>query len=120
MSIEEKENQPELDDRAIHETKCTIYVGRVRIIIDPRLNTDVSGTAESHVNEYHRDSLATNTPPKPGVIGVRRASTYFILSSVILHYSLKSMILYCTWNIYRALQPTSTNHNASFGPTKNK
>jgi len=78
MLIDEKENRPESDDRAIHETNCTIYVGRVRIIIDPRLNADVSGIAEAHATENHHDGPATNTPPKQtDFVGVRSTSTLY-------------------------------------------
>lgn len=115
MSIDEKENRPESDNRAIHETNCTIYVGRVRIIIDPRLNADASGIAEAHVTENHHDGPAAKTPPKQtDFVGVRSTSTlyYYLL------YSLISMILHCT--SHSALQPASTNHYAVLVPTKNK
>ncbi|XP_022169145.1 uncharacterized protein LOC111032954, partial [Myzus persicae] len=71
MSSNEKENRPESDDRAIQVTNCTIYVGRVRIVIDPRLNADVAGIVETRVTEDN-DLTASNTPPKQSdFVGVR-------------------------------------------------
>jgi len=77
MSIDEKENRPESDGRAIQVSNCTIYVGRVRIVIDPHLNVNISGIAETHATEDH-NGLAANTPLNPiDFIGVRTTSTLY-------------------------------------------
>lgn len=63
MSIDENENQPESDDRAIQVTNCTIYVGRVQIVVDPRLNSDCTIIAGTRATDDH-DGSSMNTPPK--------------------------------------------------------
>jgi len=86
MSIDENENRPGSDERAIQVTNCTIYVGRLRIVVDPRLNSDCTGIAETRATEDHDGSFA-NTPPKQtDFVGVRSTSTYFTILSVILPY----------------------------------
>lgn len=75
MSIDENENQPESDDRDIIQvTNCTIYVGRVQIVVDPRLNSDCTIIAGTRATEYH-DGSSVNTPPKQDLVSVRSTST---------------------------------------------
>jgi len=110
MLIDENENQPESDDRAIQVTNCTIYVGRVRIVVDPRLNSDCTSIVETRATEDHNGS-SVNTPPKQDLVGIRKTSTYFIILSVILPYSL-------IFSIFRASKPLSTYQHVVRGPAQ--
>lgn len=55
------------DDRAINVTNCTIYVGRVRIVLEPRPNVDEvadSVIETSRSAEDPQDDPVTNAPKK--------------------------------------------------------
>jgi len=74
MSINEKESRSESDDRAIQVTNCTIYVGHVRIVIDPRLNADVTGIAEIRATQDHVGPNVNTQPKQTNFVGIRSTS----------------------------------------------
>jgi len=83
MSIDENENRPESAERTIQVTNCTIYVGHVGIVVDPRLNSDCTSIAKTRTAEDHDGSSVNTSPKQSDFVSVRSTSTYFITLSVI-------------------------------------
>lgn len=90
------------DDRTINAKNCTIYVGSVRIVLEPRPNDDddddddgkiADGVAETRgrATDEDQDVPVTNTPTKRTNIvsdcGCTSTSLYYHQSFVFIHYS---------------------------------
>jgi len=92
MSIYENENRPESAERSIQVTNCTIYVGHVEIVVDPRLNSDCTSFAETRAAEDHNGSSVNTSPKQTNFVSARSTSTYFIILLVILPYIIVSSV----------------------------